>query len=223
MLARLHTTRCHARAVRSRAPDRQGRPAAVGAREQRLLRRDRARRPRHRQGAAADALGRRGGADGERRGRRPAQLAGRERDRRAPGVDRRLRRQHLRCGRRDDHDRLRSAMCRWLAYSGSPIRLEELLVKRDRSLIDQSLHSRLGATTTNGDGFGVGWYDDTGTPRLYRSVHPAWNDRNLRELAAGDLLAPLPRTHPRVDGVGDPGDERASVPARTAGSGCTTG
>ena len=76
-------------------------------------------------------------------------------------------------------------MCRWLAYSGSPIRLEELLLNRDRSLIDQSLHSRLGATTTNGDGFGVGWYDDSDTPRLYRSVHPAWNDRNLRELAAG--------------------------------------
>ena len=33
-------------------------------------------------------------------------------------------------------------MCRWLAYSGSPIRLEELLVKRERSLIDQSLHAR---------------------------------------------------------------------------------
>jgi len=31
-------------------------------------------------------------------------------------------------------------MCRWLAYSGSPIRLEELLLNRDRSLIDQSLH-----------------------------------------------------------------------------------
>ena len=76
-------------------------------------------------------------------------------------------------------------MCRWLAYSGSPIRLEELLVKRDRSLIDQSLNSRLGATTTNGDGFGVGWYDDGGAARLYRSTHPAWNDRNLRELAAG--------------------------------------
>jgi predicted glutamine amidotransferase len=76
-------------------------------------------------------------------------------------------------------------MCRWLAYSGSPIRMEELLVKRDRSLIDQSLHSRLGATTTNGDGFGVGWYEDAETPRLYRSTHPAWNDRNLRELAAG--------------------------------------
>jgi len=76
-------------------------------------------------------------------------------------------------------------MCRWLAYSGSPIKLEELLVKRDRSLIDQSLHSRMGATTTNGDGFGVGWYNDDDVPRLYRSTHPAWNDRNLLELAAG--------------------------------------
>ena len=76
-------------------------------------------------------------------------------------------------------------MCRWLAYSGSPIRLEELLVKRDRSLIDQSLHARQGATTTNGDGFGVGWYEEGEPPRVYRSTHPAWNDRNLRELAAG--------------------------------------
>ena len=88
-------------------------------------------------------------------------------------------------------------MCRWLAYSGSPMRLEELLVKRDRSLIDQSLHSRLGATTTNGDGFGVGWYDDSDTPRLYRSVHPAWNDRNLRELAAG-ISSPLFFAHIRA-------------------------
>ena len=88
-------------------------------------------------------------------------------------------------------------MCRWLAYSGTPIRLEELLVKRDRSLIDQSLHSRLGATTTNGDGFGVGWYDDDGIPRLYRSTHPAWNDRNLRELAAG-VSSPLFFAHIRA-------------------------
>jgi glutamine amidotransferase len=76
-------------------------------------------------------------------------------------------------------------MCRWLAYSGTPVLLDELLYKPKYSLIDQSLHSRLGATTTNGDGFGVGWYDEGETPRLYRSVHPAWNDRNLRELAGG--------------------------------------
>jgi glutamine amidotransferase len=88
-------------------------------------------------------------------------------------------------------------MCRWLAYSGSPIRLEELLVKRDRSLIDQSLHSRLGATTTNGDGFGVGWYEDGEPPRVYHSTHPAWNDRNLRELAAG-ITSPLFMAHIRA-------------------------
>jgi glutamine amidotransferase len=75
-------------------------------------------------------------------------------------------------------------MCRWLAYSGTPIPLEELLVKRDRSLIDQSLHARQGATTTNGDGFGVGWYEEAEEPYVYRSTHPAWNDRNLREVAA---------------------------------------
>jgi predicted glutamine amidotransferase len=88
-------------------------------------------------------------------------------------------------------------MCRWLAYSGSPIRLEELLVKRDRSLIDQSLHARQGATTTNGDGFGVGWYEDGEPPRVYRSTHPAWNDRNLRELAAG-VSSPLFLAHIRA-------------------------
>jgi predicted glutamine amidotransferase len=48
----------------------------------------------------------------------------------------------------------------------------------------QSKHSKLGATTVNGDGFGVGWYADTDTPGVYRSTEPAWNDRNLRELSA---------------------------------------
>jgi predicted glutamine amidotransferase len=88
-------------------------------------------------------------------------------------------------------------MCRWLAYSGTPIKLEELLVKRDRSLIDQSLHARQGATTTNGDGFGVGWYEEGERPRVYRSTHPAWNDRNLRELAAG-ISSPLFFAHIRA-------------------------
>jgi predicted glutamine amidotransferase len=75
-------------------------------------------------------------------------------------------------------------MCRWLAYSGSPILLEELLYKPDHSLIDQSLHARLGVETTNGDGFGVGWYGaNTDTPAVFRSIEPAWNDRNLREVA----------------------------------------
>ncbi len=74
-------------------------------------------------------------------------------------------------------------MCRWLAYSGSPILLEELLYKPAHSLIDQSMHSRLGVDTTNGDGFGVGWYAARATPALFRAIGPAWSDRNLRELA----------------------------------------
>ena len=75
-------------------------------------------------------------------------------------------------------------MCRWLAYSGSPVRLDELLYKPQNSLIIQSLHSRLGAEATNGDGVGVGWYGDTEMPGLFRSTEPAWSDRNLRDLAA---------------------------------------
>ncbi|MBO3739231.1 class II glutamine amidotransferase [Actinoplanes flavus] len=76
-------------------------------------------------------------------------------------------------------------MCRWLAYSGTPIRLEDLLYRPRYSLIDQSQHSREGVETTNGDGVGVGWYpvDAAGEPALFRSVGPAWSDVNLRELA----------------------------------------
>jgi predicted glutamine amidotransferase len=74
-------------------------------------------------------------------------------------------------------------MCRWLAYSGTPVLLQELLHKPKHSLIDQSLHSKLGVEATNGDGFGVGWYGEGEIPAVYKSTEPAWNDRNLRELA----------------------------------------
>jgi glutamine amidotransferase len=75
-------------------------------------------------------------------------------------------------------------MCRWLAYTGAPVLIEQALYTPAHSLIDQSLHSRLGAETTNGDGFGLGWYDAEGMPGLFHSIDPAWNDQNLRELAA---------------------------------------
>lgn len=88
-------------------------------------------------------------------------------------------------------------MCRWLAYSGSPLRLDELLLKPSHSLIDQSLHSTMGATTTNGDGFGIGWYDSEAGPGVFHSIEPAWNDRNLRELAK-HLVSPLVFAHVRA-------------------------
>jgi glutamine amidotransferase len=74
-------------------------------------------------------------------------------------------------------------MCRWLAYYGKPIRMDKVLYQGQYSLIDQSLKSRLGAEPTNGDGFGIGWYSAEGTPGVFHSTEPAWNDRNLREIS----------------------------------------
>jgi predicted glutamine amidotransferase len=88
-------------------------------------------------------------------------------------------------------------MCRWLAYSGAPLLLEEALYGGTNSLVAQSLKSRLGAEPTNGDGFGVGWYGARATPGIYRSTEPAWNDQNLHELA-GQISSPLFFTHIRA-------------------------
>ncbi len=77
-------------------------------------------------------------------------------------------------------------MCRWMAYFGDPILASDLIFYPGHSLIDQSLNSKLGATTTNGDGFGLGWYGPGGgiTPGLYKSTQPAWSDANLLEVAS---------------------------------------
>jgi predicted glutamine amidotransferase len=89
-------------------------------------------------------------------------------------------------------------MCRWLAYTGNPIQLETVLFNAKHSLIDQSMHSRMGHTTTNGDGFGIGWYGHpTDIPFRYRCIQPAWSDRNLRE-AARAIRAPLFVAHIRA-------------------------
>lgn len=89
-------------------------------------------------------------------------------------------------------------MCRWLAYLGSPIALEDVLVRPNHSLIDQSLLARDlylpgsplasqfrgGAFPTNGDGFGVAWKGRGGSIGQYRQIDPAWDSQNLRHLAA---------------------------------------
>ncbi len=86
-------------------------------------------------------------------------------------------------------------MCRWLAYSGPQIYLEDLITRPSRSLLVQSRFAREnyveglegvpdGAFPTNGDGFGVAWYGERDTPGLYRDMLPAWSDRNLVDLTA---------------------------------------
>jgi len=74
-------------------------------------------------------------------------------------------------------------MCRWLAYIGGPILLGDLIIKPKHNLIDQSLHANSVRVPTNGDGFGIGWYDNQPFPGLFRSIRPAWNDPNLIDLA----------------------------------------
>src|SRR4051794_41813953 len=86
------------------------------------------------------------------------------------------------------------AMCRWMAYSGEPILADALLFRPEHSIIDQSLRARMGGFTTNGDGFGIGWYGgegDGGAPAGVQGAHPARDDENPREGGTQKRTPPL--------------------------------
>jgi predicted glutamine amidotransferase len=103
-------------------------------------------------------------------------------------------------------------MCRWMAWLGQPVLIEELLFNTQHGIVDQSLHARMGAEPTNGDGFGLGWYGSGAGPAVYRSVAPAWADANLRELAA-HTESPLFFTHIRA-AIGSPVQQTNCHPFR---------
>ncbi|NJM25589.1 MAG: class II glutamine amidotransferase, partial [Bacteroidia bacterium] len=91
-----------------------------------------------------------------------------------------------------------------LAYRGSPIIIDKLLYQPKNSLINQSINAKELEEPLNGDGFGIGWYvpDVDDEPATFVSVLPAWNNRNLLN------LAPKVRTtclfaHVRAASVGD--------------------
>ncbi len=75
-------------------------------------------------------------------------------------------------------------MCRWAAYIGAPIFLEEIVSRPGHSLIHQSHCATECKTAINADGFGLAWYGERPEPGLYRDVMPAWSDPNLRSLTA---------------------------------------
>ena len=94
-------------------------------------------------------------------------------------------------------------MCRFIAYLGRPIIVDELLLKPSNSLVHQSFDAGEMSQTLNGDGFGLGWYmhSISDQPGLFRSISPAWNNNNLL------YNAPLIRTdcmfaHIRAASVG---------------------
>mgnify|MGYP000108743085 FL=1 len=88
-------------------------------------------------------------------------------------------------------------MCRLTAYLGKPILAADLVTRPSRSVIRQSFDAkeRAGGSGSNvyeigalnADGFGLGWYTDSGdedtAPCVYTEVGPAWNNRNLNRLA----------------------------------------
>lgn len=94
-------------------------------------------------------------------------------------------------------------MCRFVAYLGSEVLLEDILVKPINSIIMQSLHARESTIPTNGDGFGLGWYapELSDEPALFTSVAPAWNDRNLLNLTA-KIKSPCFFAHVRAASAG---------------------
>jgi predicted glutamine amidotransferase len=75
-------------------------------------------------------------------------------------------------------------MCRWAAYTGAPIFLEEIISRPGHSLIHQSHCATQCHSAINADGFGIAWYGTKSEPGLYRDVLPAWSDPNLRSLTA---------------------------------------
>jgi len=76
-------------------------------------------------------------------------------------------------------------MCRFAAYLGPEITLDELITRPSHSLIHQSFKSEEREEPLNGDGFGVAWYAHgvSTEPGRYRSVSPAWNSQNLQHIA----------------------------------------
>lgn len=88
-------------------------------------------------------------------------------------------------------------MCRWLAYTGPAVALSSMLTSPDHSLIDQSQNARESVVSTNGDGFGIGWYGKGNTAGCFRDTHPAWNDENLKQLAL-HIHSPLFLAHVRA-------------------------
>ena len=75
-------------------------------------------------------------------------------------------------------------MCRWAAYSGAPIFLEEIVSRPGHSLIRQSHCATQCSSAINADGFGIAWYGERPEPGLYRDIYPAWSDPNLRSITA---------------------------------------
>ncbi len=74
-------------------------------------------------------------------------------------------------------------MCRWVAYNGEPVFLEEFVSRPCQSLVAQSRRCHEAKTEVNADGFGLAWYGERQRPGVFRDIRPAWSDENLLSIA----------------------------------------
>ena len=90
-------------------------------------------------------------------------------------------------------------MCRFAAYIGEPIPLNDLVSRSHDSLIKQSSAAQETDITLNADGFGIGWYNPSAhvEPSVYVNILPAWNDINLRSISK-NIISPCFFGHVRA-------------------------
>ena len=88
-------------------------------------------------------------------------------------------------------------MCRWVAYSGPRVLLEDVIFNPKHSLVHQSFSARESVIATNADGFGVAWYGSRTQPGLFKDILPAWHDENLRSVSS-QIESPLFFAHVRA-------------------------
>jgi gamma-glutamyl hercynylcysteine S-oxide hydrolase len=105
-------------------------------------------------------------------------------------------------------------MCRLAAYAGPPLPLHRLLLDPPHSLYKQSYApAEMQGAVLNADGYGFGWYDGDGRPRIYTCSQPIWADSNLQDLA-DSLQASLWLANVRSATPGQPVNQANTQPFR---------
>jgi predicted glutamine amidotransferase len=96
-------------------------------------------------------------------------------------------------------------MCRYIAYLGTPLRLEDLVYRPANSLVHQASDAMESPTRINADGFGVGWYNPEihDEPAVFKDMTPAWSNANLRSMA-GKVASSCVLAHVRAARRFDP-------------------
>jgi len=103
-------------------------------------------------------------------------------------------------------------MCRHLAWLGEPRSVASLVLEPPYSLLVQSYSPRRQKHgLMNADGWGVGFFDDDGVARRWRSAAPLWGDASFASVApvlrSGCVVAAV-----RSASVGMPIEASASAP-----------